>query len=156
MTEHLLFAWDGTGRQENKFCPSVSACLGGYLSRGEDSDIVTNKYSLINFRSLHKLGSLEFRFAEATGAYERMIAFANIGLGYRAIAHQFEDSQQMLASLLAYNDMLRWFEDFGHKLLVEQLAPVIEAHGMRELNKRGTSAALSLARTERFADPVIF
>jgi len=159
LLEPILFAWDGTGRQENKFCQSIVDSVYAYLPAiardGRPAFPQLTKYSLLNLRSLFELGTLELRFAGSTDEMARVIDFMNIGMGLREASAGFSSGEELVVSVLETPSLSQWIERHTHPLFAEQLVPIAEAgrHVMPTL--ASMNAALALVEYEQHLKPTI-
>lgn len=159
LIEPILFAWDGTGRQENKFCQSIVDSVYSYLppvrhKKGQVMPALT-KYSLLNLRSLFTLGTLELRFAGSTKSMTRVIDFINLGMGLREASLGFNSGEELIVSVLEAPRISSWLEQHTHPLFAEQLVPVAERGGFMEPPIPAMNAALALAEYEKQLTPTI-
>jgi hypothetical protein len=112
MIEPLLYAWDGTGRRENKFCQSIVDSIGSFTG---ENQVIPNvhftKYSVVNAHSLSVLGSLELRFAASTASLRRMRQYINLGMALRVCGESFPSSERMIESMLESPHMAQWLSE---------------------------------------------
>lgn len=119
--EPALFAWDGTGRQENKFCQSIVDSVEAYDG---GNGFNPTKYASVNLASLDHFGSVEMRFAGGTKDIKRITSFINIGMGIRDVADRM-GPREVLLSVLHAPSLDNWVALNMHPLAAEQLVPVL-------------------------------
>lgn len=147
LIEPVLYAWDGTGRHENKFCQSIVDSVYAYCRPG--SMPILTKYALVNLKSLFELGTLELRFAGSTKNLERIAAFINIGMGLRDVISRFKSGSDLITSVLEAPTLEHWLDRHTHPLMAEQLIPVIRKHAIHAPTPAALGAALELLGPER-------
>lgn len=133
--EPTFFVWDGTGRQENKFCQPISASVLSYVpnngnNRGKNAQGGLTKYSSVNMYSLRKLGSLELRFASSTKSVPRMLEFINIGIATREVVNRFDTPHSLLDSVFSAPSLGEWIMQHYHPLVNRILADAAEVAGI--------------------------
>lgn len=154
LIEPVLFAWDGTGRQENKFCQSISDSVYAYCVPRRKTPILT-KYASLNLKSLFERSTIELRFGSSTKDMNRVRSFINIGLGLRAAPAPFESGAALMESVLSAPNLAAWFEANMHPLMARELVPVAKREGLTQPNMTGLTAALTLCEYERGLAPRI-
>lgn len=134
LLERLLFAWEGTNRNDSKFCVPVavsSHILEGYAhwvydipARGS-----LTKYSALNLLPIERQGSVEFRFMSTPDNINRIKTFAYLcsGLVSYFAKTESDNNPLMLLSELGADDLL---EDIYPPSIVRQLKAVSDYDGL--------------------------
>ncbi len=120
----LIFAWDGHGRQESKFCVPTS---------DYDKIVVNNvfhtRYGGINAASLTKHGSIEFRHAQSTLQEKKLIEYMNIVLGLCMVAYKFGNNASKLIDSMASKACLQsWVDEHFLPRAAEPLLNIKDSH----------------------------
>jgi len=122
MLEPVLYAWDGGGRQENKFCQSITDSVATYLEGSIlGGNLNLTKYASVNLSSLRVTGSMELRFASGTKDIDRMTRFINIGFAIRQATLAFVDGVAIVKSFAYAGSLEKWIETYMHPLVRDDL-----------------------------------
>lgn len=107
----LIFAWEGNGRQESKFCTpleNISATLSCSPNRNPN---FCTRYASINALALDRHGSLEFRHPQSTLSWSLVKDYMNIVLGICAVgARGHYTSVELFNELAATPCLVTWVE----------------------------------------------
>lgn len=102
----MIFAWEGNGRQESKFCIPV---------QNYDllvSDQVASRYGSVNVLALGRHGSVEFRHPQTSFDTDVHVRYMNIVLSLCALASQYtHKSYDLLQSLCTTDNMFQWVHE---------------------------------------------
>lgn len=107
--EPLIFAWEGTNRQESRFCvPWYTAPRGVHemftAINSNDADLISmslnsfGKYTSLNMIPLTRQGTVEFRHMQTTGDLDKIIEYVNMCLGIVSAGKQNLDALSVLSS----------------------------------------------------------
>jgi len=91
LLEPYIFAWDGTGRHESRFCMPWWVCSSDMATALNiiyaDSDPIFkhhiyrfSKYTALNLAPLMRFGTVEFRHAQSTIDRSKLLEYINIAL----------------------------------------------------------------------------
>lgn len=106
LLEELLVSWCGPSREGNLFC--LRTCDAEFLldclkesARSRDVSLLNTddlRYASMNVRALFSYGSVEFRAMRSTPDFDLVYKWAEILLGLREVAKEFEDPTHIIST----------------------------------------------------------
>jgi len=113
LLEPSIFAWDGSGRHESRFCMPWWVCSHDIATAFDiiharnDNEFVGkissfSKYTALNMEPLQRFGTLEFRHAKSSIDKAFLLEYINIGLDVVAAADKFRDTMSPMGMVLDY------------------------------------------------------
>lgn len=152
--EDLLVDWCGSTRVGNHFCLRVrdASYLTIFLYNMIVDDDIENldenlRYSSVNFMSVPKFGSLEFRALDSRLDLERLLTWANVLLNLRDVAITYDTPDQILSSVSSSG-----YLPFARAALGEENADQFLLEGWQRKMRRGVIHAQELAYAKNWRD----
>lgn len=103
LLEPYIFAWEGSGRQESRFCmpwwvcsqdmigaTSIVASESSRVHHLRDRVMGFSKYTALNLAPLRTLGTIEFRHMQSTIQRDRLLAYINLCLDIVSISERVQ------------------------------------------------------------------
>lgn len=123
LLEPFFFAWDGTGRQESRFCMPWWVCSQDMITASNiihsknNSEFIQqigtfSKYTALNLAPLRRLGTIEFRHLRSTNKKDRLLAYTNLCLDVVAVSDRCGDLKPI--------DLVAQFMDVGPTRFINQ------------------------------------
>ena len=159
LIEAFIFAWDGTGRHESRFCMPWWVCSTDITTatkmyktsdNGAFSSYIRtfSKYTALNLAPLSKFGTIEFRHAQSTKNRTQLLEYINIGLDIcnASIKNPNTTPIQMVLDFMVDGPEVfipRWFSTRSARALLR--APMGAMPLTQDILDRSISTALTLA-----------
>jgi len=159
LIEPFIFAWDGTGRHESRFCMPWWVCSGdistavNITNATNDNDFSSNighfsKYTALNLEPLRRFGTIEFRHAQSTRDRGRLLEYINICLDISNASLKHPDTApiDMVLEFMTKGPELfipRWFSANSAAALLRPPMDVVPL--TQDILDRSISTALTLA-----------
>ena len=123
LLEPYFFAWDGTGRQESRFCMPWWVCSQDMITASNIANSRNNseftqqigvfsKYTALNLAPLRRLGTIEFRHMRSTNKKRRLLEYTNMCLDVVSISEK--------AGKLKPIDLVSQFMQVGYTQFIRQ------------------------------------
>ena len=162
LIEPFIFAWDGTGRHESRFCMPWWVCAedistASAIARENDDHDLHNwisrfsKYTAMNLAPMNKFGTIEFRHAQGTCDKDTLIEYINICLDIINV-HERATSTPCIELVLEFMEsepetfIRKWLSEGSANALLQ---PTIgEIPLTTEIMERAASTALALAELD--------
>lgn len=150
MLEHAIFAWEGTNRDQSRFCVPWYTCTAGvrdmFAAISSDSGTISRafstfgKYTALNMIPICNQGTVEFRHMQTVADKQSILKYVNLCLGIVQAGKDKVDVLKMFSTLGVRDFIREIFGDYGTFLL--------SVPNLEELLWRGMDTANSVALSE--------
>lgn len=146
--DELLASKNGEHRVGNNFClrfvdaqGPIEALVSSISQYGNIFEFPANvRYSAINFASLRKFGTIEFRSLECNTDFERTAAWIRVCQKLKEAAREFQNPVEILGLFSRYTEV-----EFGARILGDSFGQYADSPNLRQVLRRGMRLAQDFA-----------